>query len=61
MFGFEKHCPVCGIDVEKEIGIRRYGKYFCSDDHAEVYSKDKMEKELSSDEESNRRGGGGCC
>ncbi|MGH9925239.1 MAG: hypothetical protein ACRD4J_03365 [Nitrososphaeraceae archaeon] len=60
MFGFEKHCPVCGTDVEKELGIKRFGKYFCSDNHAEVYAKKKMEKEILSDEESDR-GGGGCC
>jgi hypothetical protein len=60
MFGFEKHCPVCGIDVEKELGIKRFGKYFCYDNHAEVYTKKKMEKEISSDEESDRRGGS-CC
>lgn len=57
MFGFKNHCPVCGIDVEKEIGIKRFGKYFCSDSHAEVFSKKKIEKEA----EESSRGGGGCC
>lgn len=57
IFGFKKHCPICGIDVEKEIVIKRYGKYFCSDNHAEVYSEKKMEKQAK---ESSKRVGG-CC
>lgn len=54
---FSKHCPVCGIDVDKEMGIKRYGKYFCSEDHAQDFVKIKKEKENR-----NEYGhGGGCC
>lgn len=37
MFGFKKHCPMCGIDVEKESGIVKFGKFFCCTSHAEQY------------------------
>ncbi|MDE1845317.1 MAG: hypothetical protein KGI10_08330 [Thaumarchaeota archaeon] len=55
MFGFKKHCPVCGIDVKKETSLERFGKYFCSSDHAQKYADLKMS---TKDESDNR---GGCC
>ena len=30
MLWLKHHCPICGIDIEKESGIKRFGKYFCS-------------------------------
>ena len=54
MLGLKHHCPVCVIDVQKEIGIKRFGKYFCSDEHAQQYR--------SRNEEENSNGkSGGCC
>jgi YHS domain-containing protein len=55
----QKHCPICGMDVDKNTAIKRFGKYFCSEEHAEHYAQMKMERE-------NYRGrdgmtGGGCC
>ncbi|MGH9983780.1 MAG: hypothetical protein ACRD8W_07480 [Nitrososphaeraceae archaeon] len=38
MFRLKKHCPMCGIGVDKELGIKRFGKYFCSTSHAEQYA-----------------------
>ena len=35
---FKKHCPICGQDVQKEKAIKRFGKYHCSEEHAEEYS-----------------------
>ncbi len=57
MLGLKHHCPVCGIDVEKESGIKRFGKYFCSDEHTQQYSERKTRDE----ENNNGRKGGGCC
>jgi len=37
MFGLRKRCPMSGIGLEKELGIKRFGKYFCSIRHAEQY------------------------
>ncbi|MGI0050579.1 MAG: hypothetical protein ACRD8K_02475 [Nitrososphaeraceae archaeon] len=59
MFGLTKHCPVCGMDVEKEIGIKRFGNYFCSDSHAQQYTEKRMASEISKEEDSHH--GGGCC
>jgi hypothetical protein len=55
MFGFKKHCPVCGVDVKKETSPERFGKYFCSDEHAKKYTDLQM---LKKDEEPDK---GGCC
>lgn len=39
MFGFKKKCPVCGMTLEKEKGIKRSGKVFCSARCADEYEK----------------------
>lgn len=57
VFGLLKqHCPVCGQDVEKEKAIKKFGKYLCSEEHAEEY-RQKLVKEESKDASR----GGGCC
>jgi len=56
MFGFTKHCKICGIDLEKNHGIKRFGKLFCTDEHANQYVKLKQEQQK---EYSSRRRG--CC
>lgn len=53
----QKHCPICGMDVDKNSGIKRFGKYFCSEDHANKYAEVKMTR----DAERRDSGGGGCC
>ncbi len=57
MFGSTKHCPVCGMDVKKEMGLKRFGKYFCSDEHAQKYASVQMTREKEDED----RGGGCCC
>jgi uncharacterized protein len=54
MFGFSKHCPICGMDVKKETDVKRFGKHFCSNSCAEKYLQRK------SKEKSHPRRGG-CC
>jgi uncharacterized protein len=51
----QKHCPVCGMDVDKNTAIKRFGKYFCGEEHASSYveMKKKRDAEWS--------GRGGCC
>ncbi len=53
---FEKHCQICGMDVKKETVIKRFGKYFCNDQHAEQFVQMKKEEEAREP-----RRGGGCC
>jgi len=55
----QKHCPVCGMDVEKDAAIKRFGKYFCSEGHANQYAQMRMDQERRDD--SGRGMGGGCC
>lgn len=39
MFGLRKRCPMCGIGLEKGLGIKKSGKYFCCTHHAELYAE----------------------
>lgn len=56
-FGFfKKHCPICGMVVDKEKDINRFGEHFCSEEHAEEY-RQKMAKEKSQ----HSGHGGSCC
>ncbi|NHI04499.1 hypothetical protein DYY67_2071 [Candidatus Nitrosotalea sp. TS] len=57
MFGSQKHCHVCGMDVKKETGIKRFGKYFCSNEDAQKYA----EMQMARSKEDSGRGGGCCC
>lgn len=56
---FEKHCQICGIEVKKETTLKRFGKFFCSDEHVEKYTQMKAEREERESKEPTR--GGGCC
>lgn len=56
VFGlFKKHCPVCGINVEKEVSIARFGKHLCSEEHAEEYRQKIVKAQAKAAK------GGGCC
>lgn len=55
---FEKHCQICGIDVKKEASPKRFGKYFCSEEHAEKHVKLRMEQEEREARETRRRSSG---
>ena len=60
---FEKHCQICGIKVDKKTSPKRFGQFFCSDEHAQQFIQ-KREGELKRLEEEERkhpRRRGGCC
>ena len=59
---FEKHCQICGIEVKKESASKRFGKYFCNDEHANQFVEKKIEEEKRQEEyrKSHPRRGG-CC
>ena len=57
---FEKHCQMCGIEVKKETAIKRFGKYLCSEQHAEEFTV-RVKEQQRQDEESHRDRRGGCC
>jgi uncharacterized protein len=56
----QKHCPVCGMDVDKDAAVKRFGKYFCSEEHSKQYAEMKMAKDMDSRREDSGHGGG-CC
>jgi uncharacterized protein len=60
---FEKHCQTCGFEVDKKTAPKRFGKYFCSDDHAQQYLKKREEQERvwAEEERKHPRRRGGCC
>ncbi|NJD02406.1 MAG: hypothetical protein FIA99_07390 [Ruminiclostridium sp.] len=41
---FDKYCEKCGMKVDKKTAPQRFGKYFCSEKHAEEYSSDVENK-----------------
>lgn len=62
MFGMRKHCHVCGVDIKKEVNVKRFGEYFCNEEHAQQYVAKKMEQERVREEERrNRPRRSGCC
>lgn len=60
---FEKHCQICGVDVKKESAIKRFGKYFCNDEHASQFLARKQEEERrrAEHEKQHPRRHVGCC
>lgn len=42
MLGLKHHCHICGTDVEKWTESKKFGKHFCSENHAQLYAKRKM-------------------
>lgn len=44
MFGFTKHCKICGIDLQKNNELKRFGKSFCSEDHANQFVELKRQQ-----------------
>ncbi len=50
------------MDVDKNTAIKRFGKYFCSDEHASHYTEMKMAGDLERRDRSDYGSrGGGCC
>jgi len=62
MFGFKKHCPICGMDIDKEMTIKRFGKYLCSESCAQKFVEQKQEEDKKMEQERQKHPRrGGCC
>jgi len=59
---FEKHCQICGVEVNKKLAPKRFGKYFCNEEHANRFVMIKTEEKKQEEEyrKSHPRRGG-CC
>lgn len=55
---FDKHCEKCGKEVDKNTAPQRFGKYFCSEEHAEEYVRNREDQKK---QEPKQKSGGGCC
>jgi anaerobic ribonucleoside-triphosphate reductase len=40
----QSYCEVCGIDVDPQTNLRRFGKPFCSDEHLDQYVKSRQRR-----------------
>ena len=58
MFGFKKHCKICGIELQNQQTTKRFGESFCSVEHASEYTD--LVKSQMKERDSHRRSGG-CC
>lgn len=57
----QAYCEVCGIDVKADTNLKRFGKYFCSDEHMQQYVKAKQgERGLNEERHERRRIRFGC-
>lgn len=55
---FDKYCEKCGVKVDKKTAPQRFGKYFCSEEHAKEYANE-IEKQRKGT--SKPQGRHGCC
>lgn len=50
----QTYCEVCGIDVQADSTLKRFGKFFCSNEHMQQYIRAKQ-NELGLNEEIHER------
>ncbi len=43
---FTKYCEVCGVKVDKSQNYARFGKHFCSEEHASKYVSEMEKRRL---------------
>lgn len=64
----EQYCELCGIDVRQDTELKRFGKFFCSNEHIEEFVKAKQRELGLEEQQGNYKGrrklssfDGGCC
>jgi lipoate-protein ligase B len=50
----QSYCEVCGIDVNHDTDLKRFGKRFCSEAHMDQYVKAKQQR-LGYEEENEQK------
>ncbi len=43
---FTKYCEVCGVRLDKSQDFVRFGKRFCSEEHANKYTSEMEQRRL---------------
>ena len=56
---FTRYCALCGMKIEKHQDIVRFGKHFDSEQHAELYAKQREESNNSHNDTAHE--GRSCC
>lgn len=51
----QAYCEVCGIDVKADTSLKRFGKFFCSEEHMQQYVRAKQSELGLSEERRERR------
>jgi len=54
----DKYCEKCGMKVDKNTAPQRFGKYFCSEEHAKDYA---LAREAQMKQAPEPKSSGGCC
>lgn len=44
---FTKYCEVCGVKLDKGQDFTRFGKHFCSEEHAKKYVSEMEQRRLA--------------
>ncbi len=43
---FTKYCEVCGVKLDNSQNLIRFGKHFCSEEHANKYTSEMEQRRL---------------
>jgi len=54
---FRRYCEICGVDLGKDQDLVRFGKHFCSEEHASKYADEVEQRRRTAPVE----GHGDCC
>ncbi len=54
---FTKYCEVCGVKVENGADFVRFGKHFCSEEHASKYTAEVEQRRIATPVQEDN----GCC
>lgn len=58
MSWLDKYCEKCGKKVDKNTAPQRFGKHFCSEEHAKEYAGMRA---AQMEQAPKQKSGGGCC
>ena len=56
---FTKYCALCGMKIEKNSDIVKFGRHFDSEQNAELYAKQREESHKTHDDSAHQ--GHSCC
>ncbi len=64
VFGlFKKYCQICGMKVDKNKDIVRFGEHFCSEEHAQQFVDERKKMDILETQmkKNSKQKSSGCC